>query len=55
MTYKSLFCSVSGLLLLLYTALAAADILDGGEVRFHGLVTDEGPRWTWQMASDDQT
>lgn len=55
MTYKPLFCSISGLLLLLHASLVAADILDGGEVRFHGLVTDEGPRWTWQMASADPT
>ncbi|EAR0120336.1 fimbrial protein, partial [Salmonella enterica] len=34
---------------LLCAGMAAADVLDGGEVRFAGRVTDEGPRWTWQL------
>ncbi|EOT8594488.1 F4 (K88) fimbria minor subunit FaeH [Escherichia coli] len=32
-----------------------ADILDGGEVRFHGFVTDDSPKWTWQISSYDQS
>ncbi|EJG6851221.1 fimbrial protein [Salmonella enterica] len=39
---------------LLYSSVLTATILDGGEVRFRGLVTDEGPRWTWQIATSDQ-
>ncbi|EBT5667985.1 fimbrial protein [Salmonella enterica] len=55
MTCKNIRYCATGLALLLYTSLVAADILDGAEVRFHGRVTDEGPRWTWQVASADQT
>ncbi|EDY6081557.1 fimbrial protein, partial [Salmonella enterica] len=40
---------------LLCAGMAAADVLDGGEVRFAGRVTDEGPRWTWQLGASDQT
>lgn len=54
MTFKRLFYYVAGLFSLLYTGVVAADVLDGGEVRFHGEVTDEGPRWTWQIESSDQ-
>ncbi len=32
-----------------------AEILDGGEIRFNGFVTDEAPKWTWQVAAHDQT
>lgn len=55
MTCKNVFHYTTGVALLLCTTLVSADILDGGEVRFRGQVTDEGPRWTWQMASSDQT
>lgn len=55
MTYKNLFYYAAGLFSLLYTSVVAADVLDGGEIRFHGEVTDEGPRWTWQLATSDQT
>lgn len=55
MTCKKIRSCATGLALLLYTALATADVLDGAEVRFLGRVTDEGPRWTWQVASADQT
>lgn len=37
-----------------YIGSARADVLDGGEIRFSGLVTDESPKWTWQIASPDQ-
>ncbi|AOV98570.1 fimbrial protein [Edwardsiella hoshinae] len=30
-------------------------ILDGGEIQFNGFVTDEAPKWTWQVGSPDQT
>ncbi len=32
-----------------------AYILDGGEIQFNGFVTDEAPKWTWQISSPDQT
>ncbi|WP_218071431.1 F4 (K88) fimbria minor subunit FaeH [Escherichia coli] len=32
-----------------------ANILDGGEIQFNGFVTDESPKWTWQISSPDQT
>ncbi|EAC1967726.1 F4 (K88) fimbria minor subunit FaeH [Escherichia coli] len=41
--------------LLFYSAASCADILDGGEVQFNGFVTDEAPKWTWQISSPDQT
>lgn len=31
-----------------------ATAIDGGEVIFLGQVTDEGPRWTWQLATSQQ-
>ncbi|HAV2168370.1 TPA: F4 (K88) fimbria minor subunit FaeH [Escherichia coli] len=43
--FISLFCSVA----------LHADILDGGEIQFNGFVTDETPKWTWQINSPDQT
>lgn len=52
--YKRLFYYAAGLFSLLYASVVAADVLDGGEIRFHGEITDEGPRWTWQVASSDQ-
>ncbi|EDK4684812.1 F4 (K88) fimbria minor subunit FaeH [Salmonella enterica] len=40
-----LFCSSAGY----------ANILDGGEIQFNGFVTDEAPKWTWQISSPDQS
>nr|WP_089639633.1 F4 (K88) fimbria minor subunit FaeH [Escherichia coli] len=40
---------------LFYSAAPHADILDGGEIQFNGFVTDDAPRWTWQISSPDQT
>ncbi|WP_099588223.1 F4 (K88) fimbria minor subunit FaeH [Escherichia albertii] len=31
-----------------------AEVLDGGEIQFNGFVTDEAPKWTWQINSPDQ-
>lgn len=42
------------LMLFLWPGLAGSTVLDGGEVRFVGHVTDEGPRWVWQIASPQQ-
>lgn len=39
---------------LFYSAAPHADILDGGEIQFNGFVTDEAPKWTWQISSPAQ-
>ncbi|EEJ8283274.1 fimbrial protein [Salmonella enterica] len=31
-----------------------AEILDGGEIQFNGFVTDEAPKWIWQISTPDQ-
>lgn len=38
-----------------YSAQPQSEILDGGEIVFNGFVTDEAPKWTWQVASPGQT
>lgn len=38
-----------------YSSLVYASVLDGGEIQFNGFVTDEAPKWTWQISSPDQT
>ncbi|EBJ8494695.1 fimbrial protein [Escherichia coli] len=40
---------------LFYSAALRADIIDGGEIQFNGFVTDESPKWMWQIGSPDQT
>ncbi|HBE6106907.1 TPA: fimbrial protein, partial [Escherichia coli] len=40
---------------LFYSVGAYAVILDGGEIQFNGFVTDEAPKWTWQISSPDKT
>ncbi|TBL77967.1 fimbrial protein [Obesumbacterium proteus] len=40
--------------LLFWVGITKATVIDGGEVRFLGHVTDEGPRWTWHLASQEQ-
>lgn len=32
-----------------------SEILDGGEIQFSGFVTNEAPKWTWQLGSLGQT
>ncbi|MCF7465430.1 fimbrial protein, partial [Escherichia coli] len=39
---------------LFYSAASHSSILDGGEVQFNGFVTDEAPKWTWQISTPDQ-
>ncbi|MCF7465411.1 fimbrial protein, partial [Escherichia coli] len=39
---------------LLYLPNSHSSILDGGEVQFNGFVTDEAPKWTWQISTPDQ-
>lgn len=52
--YKSLLSALITVVLF-YSAAPRADILDGGEIQFNGFVTDEAPKWTWQIGSPDQT
>ncbi|WP_065106558.1 F4 (K88) fimbria minor subunit FaeH [Escherichia coli] len=40
---------------LFYSAVSHADVFDGGEIQFNGFVTDEAPKWTWQISSPGQT
>lgn len=39
---------------ILSSLLVKADTLDGGEIQFNGFVTDEAPKWTWQISTPDQ-
>lgn len=43
--FVGLFCS----------AAPCAEILDGGEIQFNGFVTDDAPKWTWQVGAADQS
>ncbi|HAX5303034.1 TPA: F4 (K88) fimbria minor subunit FaeH [Escherichia coli] len=52
--YKLLLFAIISVVLL-YSAAPRADILDGGEIRFNSFVTDEAPKWNWQISSPDQT
>ncbi|EPR2277713.1 F4 (K88) fimbria minor subunit FaeH [Salmonella enterica subsp. enterica serovar Newport] len=52
--YKSII-SVLAAMALFYSAASRAEILDGGEIQFNGFVTDEAPKWTWQISTPDQT
>ncbi|EHY5119904.1 F4 (K88) fimbria minor subunit FaeH [Escherichia coli] len=52
--YKTIFSAIISVVLF-YSATPHADILDGGEIQFNGFVTDEAPKWTWQISTPDQT
>ncbi|HAP0140605.1 TPA: F4 (K88) fimbria minor subunit FaeH [Escherichia coli] len=52
--YKSLLSAIIPVVLF-YPAVPHADIPDGGEIQFNGFVTDEAPKWTWQISSPAQT
>lgn len=41
--------------ILFYSVSALSNILDGGEIRFRGFITDDAPKWTWRVASSDQS
>ncbi len=43
------------MVVLFYMTTSRADIIDGGEIQFHGFVTDEAPKWTWQIGSSEQS
>ncbi|EMD02015.1 fimbrial protein [Escherichia coli O08] len=55
MHYYKLFISAFVFIVLFYTTALHAKLLDGGEIQFNGFVTDEAPKWTWQISSPDQT
>ncbi|WNI84217.1 F4 family fimbrial subunit [Citrobacter portucalensis] len=55
MCFRGIFCWTLALAGLMCAGAVAAGALDGGEIRFQGEVTDDGPRWTWQVAAPDQT
>ncbi|HEN3635286.1 TPA: fimbrial protein, partial [Yersinia enterocolitica] len=40
-----LFCSLHAF---------SSTILDGGEIRFRGFITDNGPKWRWRVESGDK-
>ena len=42
-------------MVLFFSLASYADILDGGEIQFNGFVTDDSPKWTWQISSPDHT
>ncbi|EBH8769694.1 F4 (K88) fimbria minor subunit FaeH [Salmonella enterica] len=52
--YKSFLSAIISVALF-YSAAPHADILDGGEIQFNGFVTDEAPKWSWQISTPDQT
>lgn len=39
---------------LFFPASTQAELLDHGDIHFHGVVIDEAPKWTWQIASAEQ-
>ncbi|HAX9584281.1 TPA: F4 (K88) fimbria minor subunit FaeH [Escherichia coli] len=39
---------------LLYLPNSYSSFLDGGEIQFNGFVSDEAPKWTWQISTPDQ-
>lgn len=51
--YGVLISSLS-VMALLYSLAPDAAILDGGEIQFSGFVSDDTPKWTWQVASPEQ-
>ncbi|EGT5658729.1 fimbrial protein [Citrobacter braakii] len=53
--HYSSFISVLIVMILFYPPVSHANILDGGEIQFNGFITDEAPKWTWQVSSSDQT
>ncbi|CAO95211.1 F4 family fimbrial subunit [Erwinia tasmaniensis] len=55
MSNRKYLISALSILTLCYSVLSQAEILDGGEIQFQGFVTDEAPKWTWQVASPDQS
>ncbi len=53
--YYRIFHAALIMVVLFYMTTSRADIIDGGEIQFHGFVTDEAPKWTWQIGSSEQS
>ena len=51
--YEYLFLTLI-LVIIVYIPHSHSSILDGGEIQFNGFVTDEAPKWTWQISTPDQ-
>lgn len=51
--YKSIFFTLMTVFLFYYSASHAAS-LDGGEIQFNGFITDDAPKWTWQISTLSQ-
>ncbi|HCQ9025199.1 TPA: fimbrial protein [Escherichia coli] len=51
--YKSIFFTLMTVFLFYYSASHAAS-LDGGEIQFNGFITDDAPKWTWQISTPSQ-
>ncbi|MCK8332605.1 F4 family fimbrial subunit [Erwinia amylovora] len=54
MSNRKYFISALSIIALSYSLLSRSEILDGGEIQFQGFVTDQAPKWTWQVASPEQ-
>lgn len=39
---------------LIFPMYSVSNVLDGGEVRFHGFVVNDSPKWLWRIASPEQ-
>ncbi|MGS0206210.1 fimbrial protein [Escherichia coli] len=52
---NNIFISSFIVFILFYSSLIHSAIIDGGEIQFHGFVTDEAPKWTWQIGSSEQS
>ncbi|ENY3562453.1 fimbrial protein [Escherichia coli O54:H45] len=52
--YNSIFFTLMTVLLFYFSPLQA-ELLDGGEIRFNGFITDDAPKWTWQIGTPSQT
>lgn len=53
-TCKSIIAALISVVLF-SSPLLCAEILDGGEVQFNGFITDDAPKWTWQVGAADQS
>ncbi len=51
--YKNLFSTLMTVFLFYFSA-CRAESLDGGEIQFNGFITDDAPKWTWQISTLSQ-
>ncbi len=54
MYYHKLFSYALISITLLFSIESYANIVDGGEIQFNGFVTDESPKWIWQISTPTQ-